>query len=65
MGIMRNVTFDGISRRTMPSHRSDTPVLAWSRVMPVSLRKVDVRTPETLARSMAIQANISYNSDSS
>jgi hypothetical protein len=34
-------------------------------VMPVSLRKVDVRTPETLARSMAIQANISYNSDSS
>lgn len=35
-------------------------MFAWSLVIPVSLRKVDVKTPETLVRSMAIQVNINY-----
>lgn len=53
-------TFDGISRSTIPNQRSETPVFAWSRVMPVSLRNVEVRTPETLVRSIAIHVNINY-----
>ena len=52
------LTFDGISSRTIPNHKSEMPVFAWSLVIPVSLRKVVVKTPETLVRSMAIHVNI-------
>lgn len=52
-------TFEGISSKTIPSQSRETPVFAWSRVIDVSDRKVEVSTLETLVRSMAIQVNIS------
>lgn len=57
--VLSKRTFDGISSNTIPNQSSETPVFAWSRVMWVSFRKVDVRTPETLVRSMAIHVNMS------
>lgn len=40
-------------------------MLAWSLVIPVSCRKVDVRTPETLVRSIAIHVNINCDQSDS